>query len=247
MNARYCILGLLFVLSAVLSARVVPVHMVGPEYPAELLESGFEGRAVVAVYIGLDGSVESAEVASAAHPAFGEAALAAVRQWRFEPVVEEGRLVRKQVRIPFDFSIPMEERLNRLFQRPVFKALDPEIPVARTRDFEPRLRPLAPIVPRYPEAFKGTGRTGKVVLRFVLDTDGRPINPEVVESDDDLFSRAALLALLRASFPPPVKEGKPVYVNMRRDFEFADAAPAPAAPPRPRPSRVIGGSPLPDG
>lgn len=225
------ILGLVLGFASGLSAGIVPVETVGPEYPAELLESAFEGCAVIAVVIGPDGSVESAEVHSAAHPAFGEAALAAARQWRFEPVIEEGRAVSKRVHIPFNFALGVEERMNRLFQRPVFKSLDPAITVAGPRDFEPRLRPREPIRPRYPEAFKGSGRTGRVTMAFVIDTDGRPINPEIVESDDDLFARAAFVAVLRATFPEPVKDGKPVYVAMRRNFEFAEET----APARPRP------------
>lgn len=60
-----------------------------PEYPASALRAGIEGRVVVRVELTRDGRVASATVhASSGHEALDEAALAAVRRWRFEPISE---------------------------------------------------------------------------------------------------------------------------------------------------------------
>jgi TonB family protein len=78
-----------------------------PAYPESLKKLGARGRAVVAVRITEQGGVLEPAVASASDPAFGEAALAAVREWRFVPRVKEGKPVEAQVNIPFTFDPPM--------------------------------------------------------------------------------------------------------------------------------------------
>jgi len=78
----------------------------GPEYPSDLLQAKTRGQAIISIHIDARGQVSNPAVKSAAAPAFGEAALAAVRQWRFVPEVKGGRPVEAQVDLPFDFTPP---------------------------------------------------------------------------------------------------------------------------------------------
>ena len=73
---------------------------------AALRKAGVKGKAVVTVRITPQGTVRDPVVESASDPAFGEAALAAVRQWRFIPRVEDGRAVEARVNMPFVFAPP---------------------------------------------------------------------------------------------------------------------------------------------
>ncbi|MDD2762685.1 MAG: energy transducer TonB [Opitutaceae bacterium] len=77
-----------------------------PEYPAALLKTKTKGEAVVAVRISSSGRTLDPEVKSASNPAFGEAALAAVRLWRFLPKVKDDRPLETKAEIPFDFAPP---------------------------------------------------------------------------------------------------------------------------------------------
>ena len=52
-----------------------------------------EGRVKVSCRINTRGQVVSAEVVESNHPAFSEPALAAVRQWKFDPAVKDRHLV----------------------------------------------------------------------------------------------------------------------------------------------------------
>ncbi len=63
-------------------------------YPEEARAQGVEGRVVVRYDVTADGSVDNAVVA-VAEPAgvFDQAALAAVRSWRFRPKVDRGEVV----------------------------------------------------------------------------------------------------------------------------------------------------------
>ena len=88
--------------------EAMPKPLVGPapEYPAKLRKAGIKGEAKVSFVISPHGRVLKAEIKSASDPAFGEAALAAIRQWRFLPKIKEGRAVETMATLPFVFSPP---------------------------------------------------------------------------------------------------------------------------------------------
>ena len=71
----------------------VPAHKVPVVYPAELTANVLEGRVKVSCHINTRGQVVSAEVVESNHPAFSEPALAAVRQWKFDPAVKDRHIV----------------------------------------------------------------------------------------------------------------------------------------------------------
>lgn len=75
----------------------------------------------------------------------------------------------------------------------------------------------------YPSALKQTGLSGKVVLSFILDTDGKPTQIETIEASNDLFTPPAIEALSRWRFYPAQKDGLPVACSMQQAFVFAAA------------------------
>ena len=62
------------------------VHKVNPVYPPEAKKDHIQGVVHVAARLAKDGSVAEAK-ATDGHATLAEAALAAVRQWRYEPVL----------------------------------------------------------------------------------------------------------------------------------------------------------------
>lgn len=93
-------------IAGVTQANPKPFVAPAPEYPAALRKAGPKGDTVVMIRISPRGVVLDPVVESATDPAFGEAALAAVRQWRFLPQVKEGHAVEARVSLPFAFSPP---------------------------------------------------------------------------------------------------------------------------------------------
>lgn len=89
-------------------ADAPPRPFVGPapDYPKALKKSRVKGEAMLTIHLTRQGVVTDPKVDSATDPAFGEAALAAVRQWRFLPKIEAGRPVETDVRMPFAFDPP---------------------------------------------------------------------------------------------------------------------------------------------
>jgi protein TonB len=71
---------------------------VAPTYPAQALARGQSGEVRVRVTVDTDGRVTDVLVLSASPPGvFDQAAVKAVRKWRFEPVIKDGRAVEASV------------------------------------------------------------------------------------------------------------------------------------------------------
>ncbi len=79
-----------------------------PEYPADALDDGAEGRVRLRVRIGADGSVESVRIEESSGTAsLDRSALATVKsQWRFLPGRRDGIGVPCEVIVPIRFFFP---------------------------------------------------------------------------------------------------------------------------------------------
>lgn len=72
----------------------VAKKFVKPDYPFSERRGGGNGTATVSVIVDVDGRVVSASSKEATSPAFGEAAVDAVKQWKFKPATRLGKPVR---------------------------------------------------------------------------------------------------------------------------------------------------------
>lgn len=79
-----------------------------PDYPAKLGKSKISGEVKLQVRIRPTGAVIDATIVSATEPAMGEAALTAVRQWRFLPRIKNGKPVETVAVIPIAFTPTLE-------------------------------------------------------------------------------------------------------------------------------------------
>ena len=101
-------------LDRMVASRIKDVHNAAPRfffgpspvYPPELKAANLKGHAIVSVRIGANGAVYDPLVKSATDPAFGEAALRAVRIWRFLPRVKDDYPVETKVDVPIVFAQP---------------------------------------------------------------------------------------------------------------------------------------------
>lgn len=81
-----------------------------PAYPLLARKRGWEGTVVLAVRVLEDGRVQSVEVhSSSSYKLLDDAALQAVRQWRFQPGTRGGRTAAMQVLVPVHFVLRDEE------------------------------------------------------------------------------------------------------------------------------------------
>ncbi len=78
-----------------------------PEYPAAALRAGLSGEVVLRIDVGADGRPDRIEVASSSrHRALDQAAIRAVRRWRFEPAMRDGVAVPGTVQQSIRFDAP---------------------------------------------------------------------------------------------------------------------------------------------
>lgn len=79
------------------------IHQVQPEYPAEAQATKATGSVVLAVEVLKDGSVGSVRWVEG-NALFKEAAVAAVKQWRYRPAARNGEPVQSVVVVELAFS-----------------------------------------------------------------------------------------------------------------------------------------------
>jgi protein TonB len=85
--------------------RALLVHAVNPVYPAEGTAQKLHGPVVLQAVIGRDGTVQDLKIVRG-YFILGKAAIAAVKQWRFQPYSLNGHAASTQTTITIDFSYP---------------------------------------------------------------------------------------------------------------------------------------------
>jgi TonB family protein len=80
------------------------IHDVPPQYPPEAGRARIEGAVVLMAVIGTDGSVKDVRVESGL-PILVQAAIDAVRQWRYKPYLIDGEPVEVDSRITINFTL----------------------------------------------------------------------------------------------------------------------------------------------
>lgn len=77
-----------------------------PYYPASAQRRGHQGLVLVLVLVGADGSaLEVSLAASSGHASLDNAALDALRNWRFEPAQRAGQPVEQELEVPVRFRL----------------------------------------------------------------------------------------------------------------------------------------------
>jgi TonB family protein len=87
------------------AARALLIHSVNPVYPPEGLPQKLHGPVVLQALIARDGSVEDLKIVRG-YFVLGRAAIAAVKQWRFQPYTINGHAASTQTVITITFSYP---------------------------------------------------------------------------------------------------------------------------------------------
>jgi TonB family protein len=86
--------------------RIVPISMEAPSYPQEARRDGAVGFVTVAFTIRVDGTVDDVEVVEdRPRGVFRRATQRAVRRWRFEPIMINGRATEYRVQHRIDFNL----------------------------------------------------------------------------------------------------------------------------------------------
>jgi TonB family protein len=200
-----------------------PISTPSPAYPQELIEAGvgFSGQAVITFTVKADGTVGDAIVTAADQPIFGKVAQEAVLSWKFQPGTVDGVPVERRVSMPFKFQEPIELQVNRMSNRKVYTTI--EEPVLTDKEFGKKLKEKTKAEAQYPRNLLRSGITEKVEVEFVVAPDGTTLNPKIAKrpSHQEFFN-SAITAIVRATYEPPIKDGKPVYVATTKTLSIEE-------------------------
>lgn len=79
-----------------------------------------------------------------------------------------------------------------------------------------------PNLPRYPKSMYRDGYAGRIMLSFVIDTEGKvmPGTVSVVQSNDPAFSEWGCDAAKRLQYEPVIRAGRPARALVGQPFTF---------------------------
>lgn len=179
-----------------------------PAYPPRAQAEGIRGSVRLEILIAADGAVKNVRVLSG-HPLLVEAAVEAVRQWRYRPTLVDGEPAEVITEVVVTF--PPGERLAEFEGTPrVFRIADGVTP--------PQL--LSKVEPEYTPEAKEAKLEGTVVLTCVIGADGQPRDIQVVKWLGLGLDQKAVEALERWRFRPGFKDGRAVPVEATIEMNF---------------------------
>lgn len=179
------------------------------KYPALAEQVGMEGRVVCTFVIETDGSIGNVEVTESVDSLLDAEAVRVISgmpAWN-PGKNEEGVAVRVKYTVPVTFLLDgSRDDAEQM----------PEYPGGQ----EALMRFISENV-KYPAECEEKGIQGRVLVRFVVDEQGKVTNPVVVKSVDPLLDAEALRVVnLMQRWIPGQNEGMPVAVNYTIPFTF---------------------------
>ncbi|MBA2378451.1 MAG: TonB family protein [Blastocatellia bacterium] len=198
-------------------------EMPRPEYTDDMRALELSGAVRVAVTIGVDGDIVSAELAAPEndddpepHPLLVDAALNAVYKAKFSPTVLSGSPVQVTGMIVYNFNP------GQTF--PVVGAgpSDDSSELGAIRQISGGVlngKALELPRPEYPAAARAVYASGTVTVQVVIDENGLIINAAAV-SGHPLLRPAAVEAARNAKFAPTMLQGTPVKISGVITYNF---------------------------
>jgi TonB family protein len=178
------------------------VKKVNPLYPEEAVKNRIEGVVLIEATSDEKGNVVSARVLPAKNPQplLEEAALAAVRQWQYEPFLINGKAVGVTFTVTVTFALDKDKKT--------------------VQDHPQIVKKVSPVYPE--EAFK-KGIEGVVLIEATSDEKGNVVSARVLPSKNPqpLLEEAALAAVRQWKYEPFLKNGKAVGVTFTVTMNFA--------------------------
>jgi TonB family protein len=212
-------------------------------YPAGAVDSAFDGTVRVSLVVDSSGAPREVRVVEPTLPAFDSATVAAVRVLRFTP----GYLGRRPVSVRVEF--PVAWRFVEGAPEEPTSAAEPELassPGAEAADSTPAAPPpsaatdtvyevdMVEVAPRlrnpsvlaralergYPIVLRDARQSGRVLVRFRVDSRGRVDEARVLTSTDRRFDEPTLDAIRLLRFSPARVAGLPVAVWVVQPIEW---------------------------
>lgn len=96
----------------------------------------------------------------------------------------------------------------------------PNVKFVSPRNLDEKIGSLKRINPVFPREFYGEKTEGKALIEFFIDKKGYAQLPRIISASEPAFGYAAVQAVAKWEFEPPLKDGKPVVVKVRVPVKF---------------------------
>jgi TonB family protein len=210
-----------------------------PIFPSSMTAIGLmNGFARVSIQIDESGALTDYLAVAYSHPAFYEAALNALKRWKFKPAMIHGFSRSATATLDFTFKaegVVVSLSTNDIPEIMVFK-IAPDLLSYRActlSELDKIPTPTKIVKPIYTPEQARRSHLAHVTVKFYIDEQGRVRQPAVAsqtaEADEELCA-AAVIAVEQWQFESPVSKGRPVLVRARQDFDFKDFDPKDFAP-----------------
>lgn len=196
-----------------------PVRQVQPIYPYEMRKNFISGEVNVGFVVNRKGRVTNAVVISSTSPDFDDAALKAVRQWRFRPGMVDGHPVDTQLSVPIVFNFTGGGGRQEVGVRQLGWWSQKRLPKAIRYDVAPRVREF--VQPVYPYALLLKDVSGKATVDFVINPKGRVVALKVAKATRPAFGLALAAAVQRYAFTPALRHGRPTTTILKMEEDFS--------------------------
>ena len=195
------------------------VYRQPPIYPIAMRNHRITGEVLLEFVVDAKGRVKNAQVIRHLNPYFDEAALEAIRQWRYEPAANDGSPTETRLQQPIGFWIDGETDDGQSGRVPRKKADLSALPEEMRYDTPPKL--TAPLSPVYPYELLLQGIGGSAQVRYVVDANGRVAASTVSEADRPELGLALQAAVELFLFEPAVKDGRAIRSVSSYSLKFS--------------------------
>jgi TonB family protein len=203
--------------------RGLLLNRIAPKYPPLARQARIQGTVVLNVFINKSGEVESVRLTSG-HPMLAPAAIAAVKQWRYQPYLQDGEPVEVETTIQVNFQLS-ESAVATAGDHPGglppgnFGAIAippgiPRVPEASMRKL--RIQQVDSI---YPLAALQAHVEGMVVLNALIDKFG-DVEQLALISGHPLLAPAAIEAVRKWRYQPYLINDAPADVQSTIQINF---------------------------
>ena len=178
------------------------VKMVEPVYPEIARQAQVEGVVILEATTDKDGNVAAVRILRSI-PLLDQPAIEAVRQWKYEPLIVDGKRRKAIFTVTARFALTSGDKEKDLeqFARGAVKAEGAVVP--------PKL--IKVVEPAYPEEARKKGLEGTVILSLKTDATGHVQDVMILRSIPQL-NQAAIDAVKQWVYEPLVLDGKPTPV-----------------------------------
>jgi TonB family protein len=183
-----------------------------PAYAAEWRSEKLEGTVKVRFIVNPNGTVRQARATASTDSRLEAAAVAAVEQWTFSPALEQGKPVASGMEVTVAFRMADEGK---------------PLPISPTGEQKPRTLPVTPASersapdPEYPPEWLDRRIPALVEVQFVVDEEGRVVEPVVTGATHGGFVPAAMATLRKWKFRPALQGDLPVRSKQGARLEFS--------------------------